>query len=267
MLGEGKLYGIKDVDAWFTVNSVATIYRDKTNIFVPFAPYKKLKPGLELDKTHSELVVGTLREQSMNKEENIERSTRRARKDVSDLIKFNEFHWFGTITADPNVINRYDPEVVKTALHNWLKAERRKYRDFGYVVIPELHKDGAIHFHTLFKDYPDFVPAHNEKYQGQMQRKGRLIYNLAHPPFGHTDFERIENKEAVSHYVLKYVTKDMPTFADKKRYWSSRNLKKPTKLDDPSWFDVKTPPPGAKMHLNEWGVTMTYDNAQLPLNS
>ena len=34
-------------------------------------------------------------------------------------------------------------------MSNWLRRMKRKYGKFDYIMIPELHKDGAIHFHGV----------------------------------------------------------------------------------------------------------------------
>jgi hypothetical protein len=38
-----------------------------------------------------------------------------------------------------------------------------------------------------------------------------------------------EDKERAMNYITKYITKEMPTFAGKKRYWVSQSLARPIK--------------------------------------
>ena len=41
---------------------------------------------------------------------------------------------------------------------------------------------------------------------------------------------------------MKYIKKDMPTFTNKKRYWSSQGLNKPQTIDNPKdWYSTSTP--------------------------
>lgn len=89
-------------------------------------------------------------------EESIERSRRRAAAKVRDYALSTEFKYFVTFTLDKEQVDRYDyQEIVRrmrTALDN---AVRRK--GLAYVLVPELHKDGAIHFHGFVNDVPGMV--------------------------------------------------------------------------------------------------------------
>jgi len=291
MKGKGFAAPIIEGVAYYKVTHLATVYKDYTKIYVPNVPWEKLQPGLELNKILSTISNMTPRGHSINKDENVDRATRRARKDVKELIEYNDFNMWGTLTVSPKIVDRFNPEAVREETHKILKAERRKYPSFAYIVIPELHKNceecvnlkvksgdcphtdrpKAIHFHGFFSNYPDIVPAHNSKYPGQMKRKDKktgkeyLIFNA--PAFadrlGNNDFEIIESKEAVKNYITKYITKDMPTFADKKRYWASKNLERPKKLENIPQFDISAPPPTDKVYINDYGKQYTYNNARL----
>lgn len=265
----------------FTYTHSATIFKSgKEVVFVRHEPTHR-----NVDLNNKGRV--TVRGQSLQKEENLDRATRRARKAAKELIENNDFNAWGTITVDPKKIDRSDPVAIKEALHKVLKAIKRNQPDFAYVIIPEHHKQcescqklgiyprgtecpcpleiKPLHFHCVVNNLPDLVPAYNPKFKGQMRRKGHLIYNA--PVFaktiGHTDFEYIDSKEGVTHYVAKYITKDTPTFADKKRYWSSRNLERPTKLTNPPQFNILNPPPSEEIFENEHGRIYTYKNANL----
>ena len=83
-----------------------------------------------------------------NPERAAEVSRTRARSKVRDIALCNPFTYFFTWTLSPDEIDRYDAEVVKRKLTTFLR--NKTYRNgFRYLLVPELHKDGAIHFHGL----------------------------------------------------------------------------------------------------------------------
>ena len=80
----------------------------------------------------------------------MQRAARRARAALRDLALCNDFDCFVTLTLDGAQVNRYDPKQVIQKLNRW--ADNKVRRDgLRYVLVPELHKDGAIHFHGFFR--------------------------------------------------------------------------------------------------------------------
>lgn len=158
-------------------------------------------------------------------DENKDRSLRRTQSEIQDLIDCNEFDWFGTFTFDPKKIDRQNPEKVKKAMTSWLNHARRKSPDLTYIVVPERHKDGAIHFHGLLGNFNGKMADSGSKWQNN------AIFNVVDYPYGFTNFTKIRDKAKTANYCRKYITKDMP-FAEsgKKRYWRSKNLKTPEKI-------------------------------------
>ncbi len=55
------------------------------------------------------------------------------------------------LTLDPARVNRYDVREVTRHLNHWLDNQVRR-KGLAYVLVPERHKDGAIHFHGFFND-------------------------------------------------------------------------------------------------------------------
>ena len=81
--------------------------------------------------------------------DNLERAARRAQVRVRDLALSNKWDYFVTLTLDRDRIDRYDMAAITKALRVW--CDNRVRRDgLRYVLVPERHKDGAIHFHGLF---------------------------------------------------------------------------------------------------------------------
>lgn len=84
--------------------------------------------------------------------DNLARAQRRARARVRDIAHANpELCWFVTFTLDAAVVDRYDVQAMTRRINRWLdNAVRRK--GLCYVLVPERHADGALHYHGLVND-------------------------------------------------------------------------------------------------------------------
>jgi hypothetical protein len=127
---------------------------------------------------------------------------RRARQTVMDIARLNGFKWFVTWTLDAKLIDRYDPKAisrkVKTFLGNMVKR-----RNAMYLLIPELHRDGAIHMHGLLSG--DFIMEDS----GHKRKSGQRVYNMPDWKFGFsTAIEIDDNVGAISRYIAKYISKN-----------------------------------------------------------
>ena len=138
---------------------------------------------------------------SSAKAEDQERSMRRARAKVRRLALANDFRWFVTLTLDPQKIDRYDPAQVVKKLGQWC-SNHVKRKGLKYILVPERHKDGALHFHGFFNDALDAVPS------GHRTKDGQPIYNLPQWDLGFTAAIEVygEYSGAVA-YVCKYIGK------------------------------------------------------------
>lgn len=151
---------------------------------------------------------------------NLERAQRRARSQLRDIALCTPFTYFVTLTLDPGRIDRYDPAAVTKRLNQWLDNNVRR-RGLCYVLVPELHKDGAIHFHGFFNDALPVVAS------GVVDKSGHPVYNLPGWTLGFTTAIRLygDYRAAVS-YVTKYISKS----ADKvggRWYYSGGDVRRP----------------------------------------
>ena len=151
-------------------------------------------------------------------------SLRRAKTNLIDLTLCNGFELFATFTFAKD---RYDIDAKKRQMAFWLNNQRILHGKFAYIIVPELHKDGALHFHALFSGF-----------NGKLKDSGKLIhgrkaFNFTGYKAGFNSAVKIDNLEKVSSYVSKYMTKDMPTFRNKQRYWCSNGLIRPVKIANP----------------------------------
>lgn len=179
-------------------------------------------------------------------EPSIGRSTARSRITVRDICACNQFDLFCTFTFDPK---RYQSKSIiycKKYMNTWIRnAKARHSKHLEYLIIPELHQSGAIHFHALFKHYEgDLRPS------GIFQN-GREVFNIPHWHFGFSTCCKIDNQEAVARYVSKYISKDMITFPGHKRYYCSQGLQRPDRTHNVSLKFLSSLPPLFKHSLFE----------------
>jgi len=156
----------------------------------------------------------------------------RAKSSIIDLIYHNglikPWQYFVTLTFDPKEVDSMNYDVVSKVIAKWLNNMKHQNPRMSYVMTPELHKSGRVHWHGVFRDVPNWklVPAVNSNLQ-RIKKDGLPIYNLSNYKYGFTTVSEIQNQEAVSVYVSKYITKDLIDKNYKKKYWCSRNLERP----------------------------------------
>ena len=128
-------------------------------------------------------------------------SIKRGIDKVYDIALLNDFQYFVTLTLDQNKIDRYDYTEICKKVKNWLNNACKRY-NCKYLIVPELHEDGAVHFHGLLSGDFTLVDS-GKKYQN------KPIYNLDNWHYGFTTCMQLTgNKEAVAKYICKYITKD-----------------------------------------------------------
>lgn len=157
--------------------------------------------------------------------ENADRSMRRARAKLRRLALANEFEYFVTLTLDRSKIDRYDPKVITKALNTWLDNMVRR-NGLRYILVPERHKDGALHFHGFFAGRN--LPAVDS---GHKDTCGEPVYNLPQWKYGFSTAIRLrgEYPRAVG-YVCKYIGKQQGERPMGRWYYSGGALKEPPKL-------------------------------------
>lgn len=150
------------------------------------------------------------------------RAVRRARAQVRDLALCNPFTHFVTLTLDQSRVDRYDMIAITRKLNAWLSNQVQR-RGLKYVLVPERHKDGAIHFHGFFNDVLDRVDSGTmippgggkpRKPRSRAQRAaweadgGRVVWNLPGWSLGFTTaLELVGEYSQAVNYVCKYIGK------------------------------------------------------------
>ena len=144
----------------------------------------------------------------------------------------NNFEYFATFTLDKDKYNRYNLSKFIKDLGQFIRDYRKKYNsNIQYLLIPEMHKDGAWHMHGLlmgikeehlisFDDVPG-VP-------GKLKNKGYYNFVLYEKKFGFNSLGKIKDTDKVANYITKYITKDFGKDIElnHKSYYCSRGLKK-----------------------------------------
>lgn len=174
------------------------------------------------------------------------RAQRRAKAAVRDLGLCNDWRFFVTLTLDAAKVDRYDVAAITRRLNTWLDNHVRR-DGLAYVLVPERHKDGAIHFHGFFNGALRAVDSGTiDRGKGKPQRPrsakqradwiaagGRIVYNLPAWDFGFTTaIELYGNRRAAVGYVSKYIAKQMqpdgtPGKIGGRWYYSGGALRRP----------------------------------------
>lgn len=133
--------------------------------------------------------------------EDLERSMRRARAKLRRLALANDFRWFVTLTLDPQKVDSHDGAAVVKKLNAWCSNMVQR-QGLKYILVPERHKKGGIHFHGFFNDCVKAVDS------GHMDRQGHTVYNLPQWSLGFTTaIELYDDYQKAVGYVCKYVGK------------------------------------------------------------
>lgn len=154
------------------------------------------------------------------KGEDLARSMRRARGKLRRLALANDFRWFVTLTLDPQKVDSFDGAAVVKKLNAWCSnmVQRKGLR---YILVPERHVSGRIHFHGFFNDCLEVVDS------GHTDSQGHKIYNLPQWALGFTTaIELYDNYTRAVGYVCKYVGKQGEKPAGR-WYYSGGDLREP----------------------------------------
>ena len=153
-------------------------------------------------------------------------NVRRAQQTVFDISRLNSFDYFITWTLDKEKIDRYNPAEISRKLKKFLDHKVQR-NDLKYLIIPEHHKDGAIHMHGLISGDLEMVDS------GKETKGGQRIYNMPQWTLGYsTAIELDENVGAISRYITKYISKDFRKIFGNFYYAGGHGLerKPPTQL-------------------------------------
>lgn len=166
----------------------------------------------------------SVRAQAAAQTSDVARARRRAAARVRDIALCNEFTHFVTLTLNAAKVDRYDMSAVLKKMRIWLDNRVRR-RGLRYILVPELHKDGAIHFHGFFGGGVVYEDSGTVRVPGCKKPKrprsdaqraawlaagGQAVYNISDFDLGFTTaIELYGTYEAAVAYVCKYISKGL----------------------------------------------------------
>jgi len=173
--------------------------------------------------------------------EDLRRSMSRAKAKVRRLALANEFRYFVTLTLDPALVDSHDGGAVVKKLNAWCSNAVQRH-GLRYILVPERHKKGGIHFHGFFNDALPAVDSGTIRTPGSKRPRrprsetqraewlaegGRIVYNLPGWSLGFTTAMELYGEYAAAvAYVCKYIGKDGTKPAGR-WYYSGGDLQEP----------------------------------------
>ena len=153
---------------------------------------------------------------------NMQRSMRRAATQMRDICLSTPFRYFVTLTLDPAKIDRHDMEALTKVINRW--ADNRVRRNgLAYVLVPERHKDGAIHLHGFVNESLPLSDSGTMKLPGAKRPQrprsakqradwiaagAKIVYNIPGWTLGFSTAIPLDGSyEAAVGYCCKYVRK------------------------------------------------------------
>lgn len=167
----------------------------------------------------------------------------RARRTVRDLILCNPFNLFCTFTFAADKLDRNDLGKCSKRIRELFKNYRNRYApDFRYIIIPEYHKNGAIHFHGMVSGIrpedlkvPDLIPKRGRGGVVELVPNTRRYVDWPYysQKLGFFSCSKVRNYTACARYVSKYITKDLEQLPKGLNvYMCSQGLRRPELVFD-----------------------------------
>jgi len=166
-------------------------------------------------------------------------STKRSRDRAYDIAMMNEWEYFITWTLSEEKIDRYDVKSFNKKLFNFLH-DRVKRDNLRYIVIPEYHKDRALHAHALISGDIRMVDSGtittkglkaprriSEPRRSQLIQEGwQIVYNMPQWKLGWSTAVKVygEPKNFCA-YIMKYITKDNKMIFGN-YYWAGGDIRR-----------------------------------------
>ena len=164
----------------------------------------------------------------------------RTRNTIFELAYCNPWEFFVTFTLDKAKYDRTDLKKFQKDLSQFIRDIGKKHGiHVKYLLIPEQHKDGCWHMHGFLMGLPlehlhEFQQTEHLPYKILNRLKqGKRVFDWPaySRKFGFSDIEIVENNEAASRYITKYITKEaFHTIKDLNAhiYYASKGLARAT---------------------------------------
>lgn len=172
---------------------------------------KRRRPGYEEKSRLPTREKGTVNESKL------QNSLSRTKSTIYELAACNPWDLFVTFTLDKNKYDRTNLPKFQKDLSQFIRDFRKKTgAQVKYMLIPEQHKDGCWHMHGFlmglkFEHLHEFQSTEHLPYKilnRLAQGKHVFDWPAYSKKFGFSDIELIENNDAASKYITKYITKE-----------------------------------------------------------
>jgi hypothetical protein len=219
-----KYYPI--LDSWTTFRHGMEAYKFGKMLEYPDGSYDLIagtrqvfcetkKPVKKKEKTTKEK-----QEKPKGKKDDLDRARSRARANVRRLALCNDFKYFVTLTINPEKIDSYDVALVTKRMNQWA-SNQVKRKGLKYILVPEFHQSGRVHYHGFFNDALEVVDSKIR------DSNGHIIYNLPGWTYGFTTaIELYGDYHAAIAYTCKYIGKNSEKIGGR-WYYSGGDLIKP----------------------------------------
>jgi len=230
-------------------NAQIKTYPDGSAVITVFDRAIIRRPGLELARDQEPEEDGPdIPISDTKKAANLARAKRRARAAVYDLARATDFEFFVTLTINKDKVkDRLDDAEVFRHLQDWLDNNVRRH-GLAYVLVPEYHKAGGLHFHAFFNSALEVVDSGTislpwvdkpRRPRSKIQRAawlaqgGHVVYNLPGWGWGYTTAIRLYgDREAAIGYVVKYITKNEKKIGGRWYYSGGPLLRPAVQVED-----------------------------------
>lgn len=193
-------------------------------------------------------------------------SINRSIQTVYKYAQANTWQYFVTLTFKRDgKVNVYDYADCVKKLTVWLNNQRKKCTDFKYLFVPEMHKDGAFHFHGLIANCDGLtfsdsgrVAIGNKAYKRTQENQYfPTIYNMENWKYGWSTATAVVSSCKSASYICKYITKDLiQGIGKRRRFYPSNNLDLPEESEH--FFDMDS----LDALIESFGDALDYSKTQ-----
>lgn len=161
----------------------------------------------------------------------MQESISRTKRIIYEYAMCNRWEYFVTLTLDEKKVKRKDLKAAYLKFHDMMVTINSsvnygdnwgRQKKVEYLIIPEFHKDGSVHFHGLMRGF--------HKSDLRTNEHGHIEWRHWRDNFGFCNLQKVKDCNAVSAYITKYCTKDLRATIKEKgahMFYASHGLKKP----------------------------------------
>lgn len=193
-------------------------------------------------------------------------SINRSIQTIYKYAQANAWEYFVTLTfARDAGVDVYNYSDCVKKLTKWLNNQRRKCPDLKYLFVPEMHKDGAFHFHGLIANCEGLtfsdsgrVAIGNKAYKRTKENQHfPTIYNMDNWKYGWSTATAVVSSCKSASYICKYITKDLiQGIGKRRRFYPSNNLDLPEESEH--FFDMDS----LEALIESFGDSLDYSKTQ-----